>query len=173
MRSLSSFRNDERGAAMIELALVGMMFSACMVNVAETAHYAYQASEVNAAAQAGAEAALNACDTAHTPATLNCPTLNSAVITAIQGTSLGSQVTINGAITEGYYCLTTAGALQKAGGANNRPSDCSAVPNNTGGAPILYLQAPVAFTYQPIFPGLTIVQTFASPITRTAWMRMA
>lgn len=172
MPRLLRFAKDQSGAAMIELALVGAVISACMVNVAETAHYAYQASEVNAAAQAGAEGALNACDSAHTPATINCPALTAAVTTAIQGTSLGSQVTINGAITEGYYCLTTTGPLQKAGPANARPSDCTGVQNGTG-APILYLQAPVTFTYQPIFPGLTIVQTFASPITRTAWMRMA
>jgi Flp pilus assembly protein TadG len=173
MRRLSSFGKDEGGAAMIELALVGTFLTACVLNVAETAHYAYQASEVNAAAQAGAEAALNACDTAHTPATINCAGLNAAVTTAVQGTSLGSQVAINGAITEGYYCLTTAGALQKAGEASDKPADCSGVQNNTGGSPILYLQAPVTFTYQPIFPGLTIVQTFAAAITRTAWMRMA
>ena len=38
----------------------------------------------------------------------------SAVTTAIQTTQLGDKVTLDGAVTEGYYCVDAAGALQKA-----------------------------------------------------------
>lgn len=169
---LAKLARAEDGNAAVELALVGALLAACLMNVAEAAHYAYQASEVNAAAQAGAQAALNACDEAHTPATLNCPPLSNAVTTAIQSSSLGRQIVLEGSIAEGYYCLTPTGALQRVSDASRKPIDCSAA-KNTQASPTLYLQVPVTFTYEAIFPGLTIVNTFATPITRTAWMRMS
>jgi hypothetical protein len=144
------------------------------MNAADVGRYAYETSEVNAAAQAGAEAALVTCDLDHTPATLNCPGLNSAVSTAIQTTPLGSQVTLNGALAEGYYCLDATGALKSVAAADAKPSDCSALGNPAPGAtPALYLQVRVTYPFQPLFPGLTVARSFAASIDRTAWMRMA
>lgn len=171
---LQHIRNDERGVAAIELAVVGAVLVVGAMGAVDVGRYAYQTSEVNAAAQAGAEAALVACDVAHTPATINCPGLSSAVATAIQSTPLGSQVTLKGAISEGYYCLDTTGALQPAGSASSAPSSCSAVSKAAPGAtPTLYLQVPVTYAFQSLFPSLSLTQSFASSITRTAWMRMA
>ena len=171
---LNRFRRDERGVAAIEMAGVGAFFIIGLVSTTDVGRYAYQTSEVNAAAQAGAQAALVACDVAHTPATLHCDGLEDAVTTAIQSTGLGEDVTIDGAITEGYYCLDTSNNLQLAGPANNKPANCSGVAKASPDAtPTLYLQAPVTYTFQPLFPGLTLAQTFAPQIKRTAWMRMA
>ena len=171
---LNRFKRDERGVAAIEMAGVGAFFILGAASVTDVGRYAYQTSEVNAAAQAGAEGALVACDVAHTPATLNCSGLTSAVTTAIQSTGLGSNVTIDGQITEGYYCLDNNNNLQLAGPANNEPADCTGVANTASTAsPILYLQVPVTYTFQPLFPGLTLAQVFAPAIKRTAWMRMA
>jgi Flp pilus assembly protein TadG len=171
---LQHFRHDQRGVAAVELAIIGTVLIVGMMSVVDVGRYAYETSEVNAAAQAGAEAALVACDLAHTPATLNCPGLTNAVTTAIQTTSLKSQVTLNGAITEGYYCLDKTGALQQASSASSKPSSCAAVQNAAPGAtPTLYLQVPVTIGFQPLFPGLTLAQTFAPSVTRTAWMRTA
>lgn len=171
---LNRLNRDERGVAAVEMAMVGAFFIIGLVSTTDVGRYAYQTSEVNAAAQAGAQAALMACDVAHTPATLNCSDLKAAVTTAIQSTGLGENVTIDGAISEGYYCLDASNNLQLAGPANSKPTDCSNVPKAaTGATPTLYLQAPVTYTFQPLFPGLTLAQTFAPQIKRTAWMRMA
>ena len=173
-RLLRRFARDRRGTAALELAGVGSLLIMGAMNAAEVGRYAYQASEVNAAAQAGAEAALVACDVAHTPATLNCSSLTNVVTTAIQSNRLGSQVTLDGPITEGYYCLTTGGGLAKASGASSKPGDCSAVQNPAAGAtPTLFLQVSVTTAFQPLFPGLTVAQSFATSIKRTSWMRMA
>jgi Flp pilus assembly protein TadG len=171
---LHHFIRKDGGVAAIEMALIGGLFFIGMMNATDVGRYAYEASEVNAAAQAGAQAALKACDVAHTPATINCPGLQSAVTTAIQTTPLAANLTIDGAITEGYYCLDAQNNLQLAGPAGSEPANCSGVANaNPQAAPTLYLQVPVTYTFRPLFPNLTIAQTFAPAIKRTAWMRMA
>ena len=173
-RLVPDFRRDQSGAAAIELAAVGAIFIYGAMSTADVGRYAFQTSEVNAAAQAGAEAALVTCDVAHTPATVNCSNLTAAVTTAIQTTRLGSQITLDGPISEGYYCLDATSALQYAGAAGSKPSDCSGVANPASGAtPTLYLQVHVTCAFQPLFPGITVAKTFAASIKRTAWMRMA
>lgn len=173
-RLLNRFTRDERGVAAIEMAAVAGFFIIGAMNVTDVGRYAYLTSEVNAAAQGGAEAALVACDAAHTPATLNCPGLTAAVTTAIQATGLGDNITLDGKITEGYYCLDTSSTLQFAGPADTKPTDCTGVPKAAAGAtPTLYLQTPVTYTFQPVFPGLTFAKGFTPIIKRTAWMRMA
>ena len=52
---LQRFRRDQRGVAAIELALVGGLFILGGMSAVEVGRYAYETSEVNAAAQAGAE----------------------------------------------------------------------------------------------------------------------
>jgi Flp pilus assembly protein TadG len=171
---LRRLRADCSGAAAIEFAMIGGVLIVASMNAADVGRYAYQASEVSAAAQAGAEGAAVACDLAHTPATINCSGLTSAVTTAIQSTRLGTSVTLNGAIAEAYYCLDTSGALQSAGAASSKPSDCSGVANAAVGAtPTLYLQVKVTCPFQGLFPGLTAAKAFPASIDRTAWMRMA
>jgi len=173
-RLLDSFVRAEDGAAAMEMAFVGGMFIVGAMSAADVGRYAYQTAAVNGAAQAGAQAALVACDLDHTPATTNCTGLTNAVTTAVQTSSLGDKVSIDGAITEGYYCLDTANVLQKAGSVSSKPSDCKGVANASASAsPTLYLQVPVTYTFQPLFPGLTLAQTFPATIKRTAWMRMA
>jgi Flp pilus assembly protein TadG len=174
MRSLlQRFGRDQRGVAAMEFAAVGTVFLIGALNAIDVGRYAYETSEVNAAAQAGAQAAFVACDANHTPATLNCKGLNDAVTTAIQSTGLGSNVQL-GAIAEGYYCLDTGGLLQTAGTATAKPSDCSAIQNAASGAtPTLYIQVQATYAFQPLFPGLTLAAQFAPSIARTTWMRMA
>jgi Flp pilus assembly pilin Flp len=98
-RFLGRFRADERGVAAVEMSLVTGVFALAMLNAVEIGRYAYVLMEAGQATQAGAEAAYVTCDSNHLPATVNCPSLDSAVTTAIQSTSLGAHVTINGAIT--------------------------------------------------------------------------
>jgi hypothetical protein len=168
------FSRDERGVAAIELAAAGTLFILSGMTAVDVGRYGYETSEVNAAAQAGAQASVVACDLTHTPATLNCPALTGAVTTAIQATRLGASVQLDGAITEGFYCIDATGQLQLAGPAASPPIDCSGIANAASGStPALYLQVHVTSAFQPLFPGLSIAQTFAPSIKRTAWMRMA
>lgn len=165
------FGADERGIAAVEMALVSGVFSVALFNAIEVGRYAYVLMEAEQATQAGAEAALVACDSQHVPATQNCPALSSAVSTAIQGTSLGNHVSLNGAISEGYYCLNASNALVYASDISSKPSDCSAYGSG-GLAPVLYLQVHTTYTYAPIFTGFTVGSTFPTAVQKTAWMRM-
>ena len=177
MTGLKSFlrrlRRDERGIAAIEAAFITSAFAIAMLNAVEIGRYAYIKMEAEQATQVGAQAALVACDAQHVPATQSCPNLNSAVTTAIQGTTLGSKMSLNGAgaITEGYYCLNAAGALVSVSGVSSKPADCSAAGNSSL-KPVLYLQVHTRYTYAPMFPGLTVAQAFPTAVLKTAWMRM-
>jgi Flp pilus assembly protein TadG len=168
---LRRFRRDERGIAAIEAAFITSAFSIAMLNAVEVGRYAYIQMEADQATQVGAQAALVACDAKHVPATQSCPNLNSAVTTAIQGTTLGTDMSLNGAITEGYYCINAAGALVSVSDISSKPANCSAVGNSTLN-PVLYLQVHTRYAYAPMFPGLTVAQAFPKSVLKTAWMRM-
>jgi len=171
---VSRFRSDERGVATVEMGIIGVMLMVALMNAVDVGRYAFETGEVNAAAQAGAQAAYVACDPTHTPATLNCPDLEDAVTAAIEATRLGSAVTLKEPVAEAYYCVDTGRELQRVAGASSKPLTCSGVANAAANAtPSLYLQVQVTHAFEPMFPGLTIAQTFAPAIVRTAWMRMA
>ncbi|MDB5428617.1 MAG: hypothetical protein JWR47_433 [Phenylobacterium sp.] len=162
----------EDGVAAIEMSLVGAIFCLGLLNVSEIARYGFDSMQATAATQAGAEAALATCDVAHVPATTNCAGLNNAVATALQSTSLGTQVALKVPLSEAYYCLDNGGALTFVGSAAaTPPADCSAV-NNATSVPTLYLVVSTSFTYAPMFGGLTVVDRLPQTMTHTAWMRM-
>jgi hypothetical protein len=91
----------------------------------------------------------------------------------VQSTSLGTHVTLqSGSPSEGYYCVNTStGALQYMNDVNHKPADCSAA-GSAGVPPADYITISTTFTYAPLFPGITVASTFATPITRTALMRL-
>jgi Flp pilus assembly protein TadG len=168
---LRRFRRDERGIAAVEAALITSVFAIAAMNVIDVGRYAYVRMEAELATQAGAEAALVTCDAQHVPATQACPNLNTAVTTAIHGTSLGSAVALNGAIGEGYYCVNASGALVYASDLSSPPANCAGF-GNAAGKPALYLQVRTRYAYTPIFPGLTVTKALPASIQKTAWMRM-
>jgi hypothetical protein len=163
--------DDRCGVAAIEFAFIAGFLCFGVVNVSDTGIYLYKRMQVENAAQMGAMMALSACDQNHLPATINCVGLNDAVTAAIQSTSLGNNVSLNG-ISEGYYCVSSSNALQFVGSVSSPPpADCSAA----GAAalqPADYLLVPVTFSFTPLFPGISVANLFASPIVKTATMRM-
>lgn len=167
---MSRFGGDTRGVAAVEMALVGGVLAGALMNVAEVGRYAHVATQVTAAGQAAAQAALVRCDPDDTPVTLRCDGVGSAVATAIRGTSLGETVTLHGAPSEGWYCVNAQGRLQKVADADDEPGDCEAAGGE--GAPGLYFSLQVQHTYEPLFPGLTLAETFPDTIVRSAWMRL-
>ena len=163
---------DQRGVAAIEFGIFSIMLAASLANVADVSIYIYQRMQVENATEIAAQAALKTCAST-LPATVNCPNMLGAMQTAMQSTSLGNAVTFqNGSPSEGYYCINASGALQYVSDvASPKPADCSAA-----GMPALqpgdYLQVQTTFTYRSIFPGLSVANTFPSPINRLAMMRL-
>lgn len=162
---------DCRGVAGVEFALIGGFLCLAVVNVADIGIYLYKRMNVENAALVGAMSALKACDATQLPATVNCPGLTAAVTAAIQSTSLGTAVTLSGAVSEGYYCVSSSNTLQYVASVAKKSANCS-----SAGMPTLqpadYVQVTVTFSYAPIFTGLSVAGLFTTPITKTAMVRM-
>jgi Flp pilus assembly protein TadG len=171
-KHIAALRSDRRGVAAIEFAVFASLISIGMLNVTDVAVYVYQRMEVEYATQAGAQAAWHACTVNQLPATNNCAGLNTAVQNAVQSTSLGTHVTLqSGSPSEGYYCVNSSGSLQYMNDVNHKPTDCSAA-GSAGVPPADYITVSTTFAYAPMFPGISVTGTFATPITRTALMRL-
>jgi Flp pilus assembly protein TadG len=176
---LRQFGVATRGVAGIEFAITGPMLVIGLLNAVDVGFYAYRRMEVENAAEMGAQAAWKNCNNLQTtmlPATVNCPTLNATITTAIQSTRLGTAVTLasgTGAINpnpgEGYYCVNASNALILQGSVSNPPANCSA-----GVAPGDDIQVQVTYPYQSLFPGSISVMSASgvTSITKTSWMRM-
>jgi hypothetical protein len=164
--------SDQRGVAAVEFGLFAIFPSLAFVNVTDTSIYIYQRMQAKNATQVAVQAAFKTCDLPHLPATINCPGLANAVQTAIQSTSLGTSISlVSGSPTEGYYCINSSNALQYVSSVASKPANCTAA-----GTPSLqpgdYIQVQTTFHYAPLFPGLSVASTFATPINRTAIMRL-
>jgi Flp pilus assembly protein TadG len=168
------FRDDARGAAAVEFALVALFLVGGLINAAEVGRYEYQLLQVENAAEVGAQTAWTVCLATMVPATANCTGLNAALTTAIQSTNLGAAVTLaSGYPAEGYYCINTStNALQLVGGVTSKPANCSAAGNASIG-PGDYIQVGVSFTYTPLFTGMTVMGSSSQSIFRTSWMRLS
>ena len=167
------FLRETAGAAAIEFALIAMTLALCVMNAADVGLYLYQRMEVENATQMAAQAAWQACDLNHLPATVNCPTLNAAIGKGVHGTSLGSAVSLaSGYPTEGYYCIDQTGALVTVGDvAHPKPANCQSV-GAPGVTPSDYIVVQAGFTYAPMFSGLTVASQFQTAVTKTAYMRL-
>jgi Flp pilus assembly protein TadG len=169
---IAALRSDRRGVAAIEFSIFAGLVGVGMLNVTDIAVYVYQRMQVDYATQAAAQAAWRTCDLNHLPATTNCSGLNNAVQRAVQSTSLGTRVSFqSGSPSEGYYCANSSNVLQYMSDVSNKPADCSAA-GAPGVQPADYVTITTTFAYAPLFPGITVTRTFATPITRTAMMRL-
>jgi len=169
---VAAIRSDQRGTSAIEFSFFAGLLSLGMLNMTDVSIYLYQRLELENAAQMGVQAAWKTCDPNNNqlPATTNCPGLTTAITNAVQSTSLGTSVQ-SGSPAEGYYCVNSSGALQYISAVSSKPADCTAA-----GMPSLqpadYIQITTKFAYAPLFPGITVAGTFATPITKTAMMRL-
>ncbi len=169
---LKALGRDRRGTAAIEFAIFAGFLTIAILNVADISIYIYQRMQVENATEMGAQAAWKTCDTTHLPATTNCPGLTAAVTNSVQSTSLGSRVQLqSGSPSEGYYCVNSSNQLQFVSDVSSKPTDCSAA-GNTALTPGDYIKVQTTFTYTPLFPNLTVSGLFATPITRTTFMRL-
>ena len=167
-----AIRTDQRGVAAIEFGFFAIFLAAALANVTDVSIYVYQRMQAENATQIAAQAAWKACDLPKLPATINCPGLATAVQNALKSTSLGTRVALQaGSPSEGYYCINSSNALQYVSDVSSKPADCTAA-----GMPSLqpgdYIQVQTTFTFVPLFPGFSVASTFASPINRTAFVRL-
>ncbi|HEY8573927.1 TadE/TadG family type IV pilus assembly protein [Phenylobacterium sp.] len=167
---LIRFARDRRGVAAVEMSLIASLLCVCTVNAVEVARYASSARQVSAATHAAAQAAFATCDPVHTPATTKCPELATTTGAAVASTPLGAAVKLS-PLTEGYYCVSTAGKLTYVSAADSPPADCSSV-SQSGIRPGLYLRVQTTYTHAKLLGVPTVADTFANPIQRSAWMRM-
>jgi len=162
---------DQRGVAAIEFGIFSIFLSLALANVSDASIYIYQRMQVENATHVAAQAALKTCS-ANLPATTNCPGLSAAIQNALRSTSLGASVALaSGSPTEGYYCINSSNTLQYVSDVSSKPADCAAA-----GTPALqpgdYIQISTTFSYQSLFPGLSVASTFPTPINRTAFLRL-
>lgn len=163
---------DERGAASIEFAFIVTVISFVMLAGVDVADFYVHRMQVESAAHMAAYAGSKACDNTQLPATTNCPGLNTAITTAVQSTSLGSNVTLqSGYPTEGYYCVNNSNALQYVGALANPPADCSAA-GRASDQPGDYLVVKTQYTHTPIFNAMNFASMIPTSITGTAMVRL-
>jgi Flp pilus assembly protein TadG len=171
-RSLISLRRDVRGLAAIEFALIAGFLCYALLNVADVSVFLFDKVQVNNATQMGVQAAWATCDLNHLPASTKCPSMNGAVTTAVQSTGLGNSVTLqSGYPSEGYYCISSAGALTWVSDVSSPPNDCSSV-GSAATTPHDYVKIQTTYTYAPIFPGLSVGSALPKSITYTSYVRL-
>jgi Flp pilus assembly protein TadG len=170
--NVAALWTHRRGVAAIEFALFGGLLAFAALNVVDISRYITQQMQVANAAQMGVQAGWKTCGLSQLPATINCSGLAAAVTNAVQSTSLRTAVVLQAdSPSEGYYCVNASNSLQYLSDVNDKPADCSAagMPNLQPGD---YISVQVTFTYAPLFPGVTVAGKFATPITKTAMMRL-
>jgi Flp pilus assembly protein TadG len=163
---------DRRGVAAVEFGVFAIFLSLALVNVTDVSIYIYQRMQAEQATQAAVQAIWKACDLSKLPATTSCSGLTTAVANALGSTSLGTRVAlVSGSPSEGYYCVNSSNALQYVSSVLSKPANCTAA-----GMPSLqpgdYIIVQTTFPYAPLFPGLSVTGNFATPINRTAMMRL-
>jgi Flp pilus assembly protein TadG len=174
-KKVAAIWSDQQGVSAIEFSLFAGLLSFGLLNTADVSIYVFKRMELENATQMGAQAAWKACDPTkgYLPATVNCSGLTTAITSAVQSTSLGTQVSLqSGSPAEGYYCVNSSGALQYVSAVTSpKPADCSAA-GMSNLQPADYIQITTAYSYAPLFPGVTIASAFATTITKTALMRL-
>jgi Flp pilus assembly protein TadG len=164
---------NDAGTALIEFAIVAPILVILLLNLFDFSALIWAIMETDYSAQVGAQAAFKTCAGGSLPAmtTGNCPTLTTAITTAIQSTSLSSGVSLaSGYPAETYYC-TSGTTLQSVGTYSSPPSpfDCSSV-GNPGVTPGDYIQVQVTYSYSPTFAGLSLASS--QTLTGTAMERL-
>ncbi len=165
----------------MELMIISGPILMLLFNVVDVGTYTYQRMQVEEAAQIGVQKVYASCTSSSLPAVQNCNvgTLSSTITTAVQSTSLGSNVSVvSGYPIEGYYCLdasntlTLVGQSATIGGTPTKPASCVAagLPAGRMGD---YIQIRVTYGYTSVFSWVSVAGLLSGPITKTAWMPLA
>lgn len=169
---IRAFGSDTHGVVAVEFALAATFMMTAMLNAADVGGYVWQAMQVENAAQMGVQVALQSCTAAQLPVTTACSGFAAKVTTAVQATSLGTAIAVDGGQpTEGYYCVDGASKLIFVGALNNKPATCSAVGKSSV-SPGDYVVVAVSYTFKPLMAGASVAAFLPTPIRRSAVMRV-
>jgi hypothetical protein len=159
------------GTAIIEFALAAPILVIVLLNLFDFSVLIWSTMQTDYSAQMGAQAAFKTCNGGNPPALTNCTGLSTAVTTAAQSTSLGTNVTVaSGYPAEEFYCVSGT-TLQSIGTSPPSPYDCStATPPNASATPGDYIVVQVNYSYTPTFSGLSLAS--AHTLTATAMQRV-
>jgi Flp pilus assembly protein TadG len=165
--ALLRYLRDDHGAAAVETAIFVLVLAPIVLNLADLGIYVYRRMQVENAAQAGAQAAWATCTKPPATAT-NCPYIATAVLAAVQGTSLGTTVSWSNSpasTNANYYCPD--------GPDNSLISVASGTTCTTTDAKAgYYVRIDVSYNFQPVFTGFSVASLLPTPITRSTWMRL-
>jgi len=158
------------------LILPGIAF--VLLNVVDLSSYIWHKMQVDLAAHEAVGYVRATCTASSQlpvtyPDNTHCKaTLIAEMTAAAQSTSLGTGVTLN-TPTEAYYCADATGTLVEVAAISaTPPANCSATVSGSTASPGIYIKATASSTFSPVFPGASVASVLASPITRTAWMRL-
>lgn len=177
--AIGGFLRSTQGAAAAELALVVSILVIPLLNVVDVAVYSFRKIQVELAAEAGAQAVRGYCSPLQVPVTANCAGVLDQITTAVQSTSLGTQVALQSPTpVEGYYCVDSNNTLQLVGSLGQigsppvKPSTFNCTTYGSNAAPGDYVQVAVTYAYTPVFPSVTVAGLLPSSVVRTAWYRV-
>jgi Flp pilus assembly protein TadG len=161
---------DEQGGAAAELGIFLLILVPIFLNLFDIGMYLYERTQVENAAQAGAQAAWATCN--KPPATAaNCQYLANSVASAVAGSRLGTRVSWDNsagfpsASDAGYFCPDGANnALTSA----TEGQDCISTGDDAG----YYVKIRVRHDFDPIFDGATVATLFTTPMMRETWIRI-
>jgi Flp pilus assembly protein TadG len=168
-KTLRMYPAVQGGAAAAEFALVLLFLVVPILNVVDVGIYTYDRMELDNAAQIAVQTAWAECaSSGKIPATVNnyCAGVTSAMTSAAQTTSMGSNVSVS-SVSEDYCCPSSTGVTCQGAVATTTPTNCA-----SGLAPGDYIFATVSYSYSPLYSGVSVASLLTSPITRTAWMRL-
>jgi TadE-like protein len=162
---------SDTGTALIEFAFVAPILAILLLNLFDFSTLVWASMETDYSAQVGAQAVFKSCAGGAMPAMTHCSGLTTTATTAVQSTSLGTNVSLaSGYPTETYYC-TSGTTLTSVGTYSSPPSpfDCSSV-GNPGVTPGDYIEVQVTYAYSPTFAGLSLASS--QTLTSTAMERL-
>jgi Flp pilus assembly protein TadG len=162
----------------VEFALVLTLLTVPMMSIVDVGVYVYDKMQVENAAQVASQSVWATCTNNSTwPVTDNCSSAQTAISNAAKTTSLGTNVSVT-ATTEGWYCVNGSGVLTQVGSTGTFASplsptsapSCGAGTWTNGANAADYAAVTVAYTYAPIFGGISVATLFGTSITKTAWI---
>jgi len=163
IRRLRELAGDRSGAAAVELALVAPILVGILVPMTDLGMGAYAKMQVQNAANAGAQYALE-------------HGFNTTSITTIvqSATSLGANVSLSPTPAEACYCITSNAMSIQPGDASAPAPPCATGACADGSTPGTFVSVDTSYSFSPLIafsvPGLHIPSTYT--LTGTAVVRI-
>lgn len=182
MMILRTYLAKNHGNAAVEFALTLGLLTIPMLSVVDIGMYTYDRMQLCNAAQVAAQSVWATCSSSsYWPVTQYCTSWQTGVTNAAQTTSLGTNVAVS-AITDGYYCVNSAGTLTPATGTTvgtfaspltaTAPTSCGTGTWETTGAPAEFVKVTVTYTYTPAFRGISAASLLNPSLTEISWIQV-